>query len=244
MEEKENCVSLIMAFNTTTTSSFLLLLMSIMLFVACGSQTQQDTKAVSQPVTSAQSPSEGAQQRMIFFGNSLTAGYQLDPADAFPALIADRLDSLGYSYEVVNAGVSGETSSGGLERVDWVISKGVDVFILELGANDGLRGIPTEETRTNLTGIIAKVRAQNPKAKIILAGMLVPPNMGEDYSKAFGSIYPDLAEQLDVALIPFLLEGVAGDPELNLADGIHPTPEGHQLVMETIWQVLKEVIQA
>ena len=225
-----------------TPSPLILMLLSLMLCVACGSQTQQETKKASQPAAEEQAPAERNRQRMIFFGNSLTAGYQLDPADAFPALIADRLDSLGYNYEVVNAGVSGETSSGGLERVDWVISQGVDVFILELGANDGLRGIPTEETRTNLTGIVNKVRAQNPDVKIVLAGMLVPPNMGEDYSRAFGSIYTDLAKQLDLSLIPFLLEGVAGEPSLNLADGIHPTPEGHQIVMETIWKVLKELV--
>ena len=210
---------------------------------ACSSQPEkQPSNTPAETATTAPAESPSARMRMIFFGNSLTAGYQLDPAEAFPALIGDRLDSLGYRYDVVNAGVSGETTSGGLERVDWVISQGVDVFVLELGANDGLRGIPTAETRSNLKAIVDKVRGKNPKAQIVLAGMLVPPNMGEDYARDFGSIYPELATELDLALIPFLLEGVAGIPELNLADGIHPTPAGHKLVADNIWRVLKEVL--
>lgn len=211
---------------------------------ACGSGTDSTQKDVASADSTAtkQAPEAPAQKRMIFFGNSLTAGYQLDPADAFPALIGNRLDSLGYDYKVLNAGLSGETSSGGLERVNWVISQGVDVFILELGANDGLRGIPTAETRENLRGILEKVKAKNAAARIIIAGMQVPPNMGQDYASDFRAIFPELAEEYDAVLIPFLLDGVAGIPALNLADGIHPTEEGHKIVTENVWEAVKQVI--
>lgn len=228
------------------TLHFLLIPLFACLLAACGSnETQKNTAAADQPgdsTTSSDQPEATAQKRMIFFGNSLTAGYQLDPNDAFPALIGERLDSLGYDYKVLNAGLSGETSSGGLERVDWIIDKGVDVFVLELGANDGLRGIPTAETRENLKGILDKVRARNPMAKLIIAGMQVPPNMGPDYAEDFRSIFPELAEAYDAVLIPFLLEGVAGKPDLNLADGIHPTEEGYKIVTETVWDAVKQVI--
>lgn len=228
------------------TLQFLLIPLFVCLLAACGNnETQKNPSATDQPgdsATTSEQPEATAQKRMIFFGNSLTAGYQLDPNDAFPALIGERLDSLGYDYKVLNAGLSGETSSGGLERVDWIIDKGVDVFVLELGANDGLRGIPTAETRENLKGILDKVRAKNPKAKLVIAGMQVPPNMGPDYAEDFRTIFPELAEAYDAVLIPFLLEGVAGKPDLNLADGIHPTEEGHKIVTETVWEAVKQVI--
>ncbi len=179
---------------------------------------------------------------IIFFGNSLSAGYGLEPEESFPSLIQDRLDSLGYSYQVVNAGVSGETTSGGLARIDWVLSQPVDIFILELGGNDGLRGIDPVQTRRNLQAIIDKVRSKYPDARIILAGMMVPPNMGPDYSAAFSRIYPELARENDVALIPFLLEGVGGEPELNQPDGIHPNAEGARIVADNVWKVLEEMV--
>ena len=143
---------------------------------------------------------------MIFFGDSLTAGYGLDePSLAFPGLIQAKLDSAGMDYQVINAGVSGETSSGGMERIDWILSKPVDIFILELGANDGLRGIPIEETTRNLQAIIDKVKAKNDKARIILAGMQVPPNMGQRYTSAFNAMFPELAKKNNIELVPFLL---------------------------------------
>ena len=180
---------------------------------------------------------------MVFFGNSLTAGYGLDPREAFPALIQNKLDSLGLKYNVINAGLSGETTSGGNSRVEWVLNQKPDVFILELGANDGLRGIPLAETRANLQSIIDKVRIKNPEAIIVLAGMQIPPNMGPEYTSEFRTIFPELAESNEIALIPFLLDGVAGIPDLNQRDGIHPTAEGQIIVASNVWKVLGDLIQ-
>ena len=182
--------------------------------------------------------SQDGEKTIIFYGDSLTAGYGLDPESAFPAIIEEKLDNEGKNYRVVNAGVSGETSSGGLTRINWVLNQPVDIFILELGANDGLRGIPTDATIENLQGIIDKVYQKNPDCSIIIAGMMVPPNMGPDYSNKFASIFSSLSEKNNTALIPFLLAGVAGDPDLNLADGIHPNVEGHKIVAENIMEVL------
>jgi acyl-CoA thioesterase I len=180
---------------------------------------------------------------ILFFGNSITAGYGLDMSEAFPALIQQRLDSLGYSYHVINAGLSGETSAGGLSRIDWVLKTPVDIFALELGGNDGLRGISLDDTEKNLSEIIEKVRQSNPQVKIIVAGMQIPPNMGQEYTDQFKGIFPSLAEKHNTALIPFILEGVGGIPELNLADGIHPTPEGHKILADNVWAVLKPIIE-
>ena len=185
---------------------------------------------------------QDSKQSILFFGNSLTAGFGLDPQLAFPNLIQEKIDALGQEYTVINAGLSGETSAGGFSRIDWVMNQPFDIFILELGANDGLRGLPLESTRENLQGIIDKVKAKNPDIKIVLAGMMVPPNMGEDYSTEFVKIYPDLAKTNDISLIPFLLDGVAGNPDLNLPDGIHPNIEGHQIVAETVWGVLRPLL--
>lgn len=183
-----------------------------------------------------------ALKSILFFGNSLTAGYGLEPAAAFPALIQKKIDSLQLPYKVVNAGVSGETSSGGNSRIDWILKQPVDVFVLELGANDGLRGIPIQETRRNLQSIIDKVRARYPQAKLVMAGMQIPPNMGPQYANAFRDVFTDLARKNQMALIPFLLEGVGGEVKLNQDDGIHPTAEGHAIVAGNVWEVLKEVL--
>ncbi len=180
---------------------------------------------------------------ILFFGNSLTAAYGLDTEDGFPNLIQQRLDSLGMEYTVINSGLSGETTSGGLNRLDWVLNQDVDIFVLELGANDGLRGIPLKETRNNLQAMIDLVKAKNEDTKIVLAGMQIPPNMGQAYTSEFRNIFPTLAEKNDVFLIPFLLEGVAGIPDLNLEDGIHPTAEGQKIVAKNVWEVLKDVVQ-
>jgi acyl-CoA thioesterase-1 len=179
---------------------------------------------------------------IVFYGNSLTAGYGLSPAQAFPAIIQKKIDSLGLPYQVVNAGVSGETSSGGKTRIDWILRQPVDVFVLELGANDGLRGIPLSATRENLQSIIDRVIAKNPATKLVFAGMQVPPNMGEKYSTEFRNIYTDLAEKNEMTLVPFLLEGVGGEPSLNQEDGIHPTAEGHRVVADNLWQHLKSLL--
>jgi acyl-CoA thioesterase-1 len=181
-----------------------------------------------------------AKKTIVFFGNSLTAGFGLEPSQAFPALVQDIIDSLKLNYKVINAGVSGETSSGGLGRIDWILRQPLDVFVLELGGNDGLRGIPLSVTGKKLQAIIDKVKAKYPEAKIVLAGMQIPPNMGQDYTRIFKRIYPELASKNNIALIPFLLEGVGGNPDLNQQDGIHPNAEGAKIVAQNVWKILKE----
>ena len=192
---------------------------------------KRDTVGTNQP-----------RKNILFFGNSLTAGYGLDPAESFPSLIQQKIDSVQAPYKVVNAGVSGETSSGGNSRVDWILRQPVDVFILELGANDGLRGIPLAETKKNLQAIVDKVKAKYPRATLILAGMQVPPNMGPAYTAGFRTLFTDLAQKNGMHLIRFLLEGVGGVKELNQADGIHPTAQGAKIVAANVWTVLKEEI--
>ena len=179
---------------------------------------------------------------IVFFGNSLTAGYGVDPSEAYPALIQSIIDSLNINYKVINAGVSGETSAGGNGRIDWILRQPVDVFVLELGGNDGLRGIPLTETKKNLQAIIDKVKSKYPTAKIMLEGMQIPPNMGRRYATEFKNIYPELAVKNNTLLLPFLLKSVGGDPKLNQQDGIHPTAEGHKIVAQNVWSVLKEAL--
>jgi acyl-CoA thioesterase I len=177
---------------------------------------------------------------ILFFGNSLTAGYGIEEEDAFPGLVAQRVDSLGLDYRVINAGLSGETTASGLSRLDWFLEEEPAIFILELGGNDGLRGIAVEETKKNLKNMIQMVSSRYPNTRIILAGMQIPPNMGQAYTASFERIYPEVSQEENVTLIPFLLEGVAGEKELNLPDGIHPTEAGHKLVFATIWPFLQE----
>lgn len=180
---------------------------------------------------------------ILVLGNSLAAGYGLDPSQAFPALLQEKIDELGWDFEVINAGLSGETTAGGLRRIDWLLRSPVDVLILELGGNDGLRGIPPEVTRDNLRAIVKKTRERYPDVQIILAGMQVPPNLGETYTSAFRDLYPELAREESLHLVPFLLEGVGGVPDLNQPDGIHPTARGQQIVAENVWKVLKPVLE-
>ena len=232
-------------------SRFSLYALLFVIVAACSSQ--QDTQSAQQTSTAdttqltssdTATQNEEAKPTILFFGNSLTAGYGLDPDQAFPALIQEKLDSLGYDYQVINAGLSGETTASGNTRLDWVLERQpVDIFILELGGNDGLRGINPEETQRNLEAMIEKIRAVDPEIEIILAGMEAPPNMGPDFTSQFRQVFKDVAQKKNVSLIPFLLEGVAGEAELNLPDGIHPTPKGHQIVSETVWEVLKEKIE-
>lgn len=176
---------------------------------------------------------------ILFFGDSITAGYGIDEREAFPALIQQRLDSLELPWRVVNAGLSGETSAGGLRRIDWLLQQPVDLLVLELGGNDGLRGVSPIDTRLNLEDIIDRTRAKYSDVRIILAGMQIPPNLGPDYAAAFADVYPSVARSKQVELIPFILEGVGGIANLNLPDGIHPTVEGHKIVAETVWRGLK-----
>lgn len=181
--------------------------------------------------------------RILFFGDSITAGHGIEEQEAYPAIIQQKIDSLGWNYEVVNGGLSGETSAGGLRRIDWMLRQPVDVFVLELGGNDGLRGIDLDVTKSNLQKIIDKVDQKYPEAPIVLAGMQVPPNLGPDYTQKFRTMYPDLAEENDVKLIPFLLKGVGGNEELNQSDGIHPTAKGHKVLAENTWEVLEPILQ-
>lgn len=183
-----------------------------------------------------------APQVIVFYGDSLTAGYGLDPEVAFPALVEKALLDKGKEVKVVNAGLSGETSAGGLTRIDWVLRQRVDIFVLELGANDGLRGLPVEQTEKNLQAIIDKVKAKNPGVRIVIAGMMIPPNMGPDYARSFQKVFPRLASRNDATLIPFLLEDVAGDKNLNQADGIHPNIEGHKIVAKNVLNVLEPML--
>jgi acyl-CoA thioesterase-1 len=179
---------------------------------------------------------------IVFFGDSLTAGYGIAQEAAFPALIQEKIDAAGRPWRVVNAGLSGETTSGGVRRLDWILRQKVDIFVLELGGNDGLRGIPTETTRGNLLTMIKRVREKYPEARVVLAGMQIPTNMGAEYGEAFAAIYPAVAKETGAVLIPFLLEGVGGVPRLNLPDGIHPTEQGHRLVAETVWTFLSPLL--
>lgn len=212
----------------------------ISLLYACGSSENKNQETEEAPQDQTE---QKAQKTILFFGNSLTAGYGIDPEDAFAGLTQARIDSLGLDYRVINGGLSGETTAGGLSRLDWFLEEEPYLFILELGGNDGLRGIALTETKSNLLAIIDKVKAKYPETKIILAGMQIPPNMGPEYTQEFQEIYPAVAEEKNVTLIPFLLEGVAGDPELNLPDGIHPTEEGHKIVFETVWPFIEKEIR-
>jgi acyl-CoA thioesterase I len=179
---------------------------------------------------------------ILFYGDSLTAGYGLSPEEAFPALVEKKLNKADKKVKVVNAGLSGETTAGGLSRIDWVLRQPVDIFVLELGGNDGLRGLPVDQSRKNLQGIIDKVKAKYPDCKIVMAGMMVPPNMGKEYTEAFKRVYPDLAAKNKATLIPFILDGVGGIEKLNQADGIHPNAEGHQIIANKILPVFEKLL--
>ena len=184
------------------------------------------------------------QKVILFVGDSITAGYGLEPEQAYPAIIQEKIDAKSWQFKVINAGQSGDTSAGGLNRMNWLLKNRVDVLVLELGGNDGLRGLPVETTRKNLQAIIDRTRAKYPSAKIVLAGMMVPPNMGRDYGQKFSAIFPELAKKNNAVLIPFVLEKVGGVRELNLPDGIHPTAKGHEIVANNVWKVLEPVLQS
>ncbi|HVV53831.1 MAG TPA: arylesterase [Mucilaginibacter sp.] len=212
----------------------------MLILLSCGNN-QAASNGNRQAADSTNTSEPSHKKNILFFGDSLTAGYGLDDPsdDAYPAVIQQKIDSLKLPYEVINAGVSGETTAGGLGRIDWVLKKKVSVFVLELGANDGLRGIEVSDTHKNLQAIINKVKSKYPDAKIILAGMQVPPSMGSDYAGSFKAVFPQLAEKNKIQLIPFLLDKVAGIPKLNQGDGIHPTAQGAKIVAYNVWQVLK-----
>ncbi|HEX4668316.1 MAG TPA: arylesterase [Chthoniobacterales bacterium] len=179
---------------------------------------------------------------ILFLGDSLTAGLGVGEERAYPALIEKKIREKNLPFEVINAGISGDTTAGGLARLDWVLQKKIDVLVLALGANDGLRGLPVTQTKANLQAIIDRVKAKNPGVKIVIAGMQIPPNMGDDYTARFRQIFAELARENQATLIPFLLEGVAGHEDLNQADRIHPTAAGHKVVAENVWHVLEPLL--
>ena len=217
----------------------------VLLLVSCGDEASKKTQQEQQETTKTEvTETNTATKTILFFGDSLTAGFGLDDSnDAYPTIIQSIIDSLDLDYVVVNSGLSGETTSGGLGRINWVLNQKVDVFVLELGANDGLRGISLAETRENLQAIIDTVRKKYPEIPIILAGMQLPPNLGQDYTSEFKSIFEELTEKNDLEIIPFLLKDVGGIPELNLDDGIHPNVEGQKIVANNVWVVLEPLLK-
>lgn len=210
------------------------------ILTACGGAEEQKASKETKDSISTVVPEET--KNILFFGNSLTAGLGVEQDEAFPSIIANKIDSLKLPYQVINAGLSGETSAAGKSRIDWLLKQKVDIFVLELGANDGLRGIPVAETRKNLQSIIDQVKVKYPEVKLVITGMEVPPNMGSKYASEFRVIFPELAKKNNMALVPFLLDKVGGVPELNQGDGIHPTAEGHKIVAENVWVVIKDLL--
>ena len=180
---------------------------------------------------------------IVFLGTSLTAGYGLEESQAFPALIEERVRAEGLGFRVINAGVSGDTSAGGLRRLAWLLRMPVSVLVLELGANDMLRGQGVEQLRTNLETILERTREAHPSVKLVIAGMRAAPNLGREYGERFDAVYPALAEKYGAPLVPFLLEDVAARRHLNQADGIHPTAEGHELIARRMWEVISPVLR-
>jgi len=212
--------------------------------VSCGENTAEKEKNNAKEIIDAAAKKQKTadQKVILFFGTSLTAGMGLDPNEAFPAVIQEKIDSLSLPFEVVNAGLSGETTASGKNRINWVLNQKVDIFVLELGANDGLRGVPLTETKSNLQAIIDVVKEKNTDTKIVLAGMEIPPNMGEAYTSEFRNLFPELAKKNNLTLVPFLLQNVGGIKELNQPDGIHPTAEGQKILANNVWKVLKPVL--
>ena len=189
----------------------------------------------SQPVDSVIS--------VVFLGNSLTAGYGLSSHEAFPAILQRRVDELGWPVTTVNAGLSGETTAGGLRRLPWLMRSNIDILMIALGGNDGLRGLPPEDTQANLLRMIELAKSNNPDMVVILAGMEMPPNLGPDYTEAFQAVFPTVAQETGCHLIPFLLDGVGGVAELNQPDGIHPNAKGQQRLADNIWAVLGGILE-
>jgi acyl-CoA thioesterase-1 len=183
-------------------------------------------------------------RNILFLGDSITAGYGLDPAEAFPGRVQEKIDAKAWNFKIINAGQSGDTSAGGLSRLDWLLKNRIDVLVLELGANDGLRGLPVENTGKNLQAIIDRTKQRYPQVKLIIAGMKLPSNMGADYTRRFERLFVDLAKKNNAALIPFILEGVGGVRELNLTDGIHPTAKGHEIIAGNVWKALEPVLRS
>lgn len=214
----------------------------LLIMLSCNNQTKPVAPEQKKDTVKPATPAAAEKKNIVFFGNSLTAAYGLELSEGFPANIQRKLDSLNLPYKAINAGLSGETTAGGKSRVDWILQQPVDIFVLELGGNDGLRGIPLTETSQNLQAIIDKVKAKYPEVKILLTGMRIPPNLGKKYSEEFQQLYKIIADKNKTAFLPFLLEGVGGEEKLNQADGIHPTAEGQKIVANNVWGVLEGML--
>jgi acyl-CoA thioesterase-1 len=225
---------------------FFKICLGLLLLTGGAMSCQQDTSAehAKTAVNTGPAPVVSASRStIIFFGNSLTAAYQLSPEQGFPALIQMKIDTLQLPWQCINAGLSGETTADGVQRVVWVLQQPVDIFVLELGGNDALRGLPVAESKKNLQAILDKVKAKYPNCQLVVAGMQAPPNLGKAYATAFRDMFPALAKSNNAALIPFLLDKVAAIPALNLEDGIHPNVEGQKIVAENVWKVIEPIIK-
>lgn len=220
----------------------LLFVSSLLALFACQPSSTPATQTNGNTSPEANPATQPTRKSIVFFGNSLTAAYNLSPEQGFTAIIQRKIDSLGLPYTCVNAGLSGETTADGKNRIGWVLQQPMDIFVLELGANDALRGLPLDATRSNLQAILDQVKTERPACKLVLAGMLAPPNLGARYADTFREIFPTLAKANGATLVPFLLDGVAGVPSLNLEDGIHPNPDGQKIVAENVWEVLKPLL--
>lgn len=205
--------------------------------LGCEQPSREPRESTTPPVATADRPS------VVFLGTSLTAGLGLEPEQAYPALIQQKIDSAGLAFRVVNAGVSGETSAGARRRVDWLLREPVAVLVLETGANDGLRGLPPDSLRANIQAVFDRAKATPAAPKLVLVGMRVPTNYGRAYTERFQAVYPELAQGNGAELVPFLLDGVGGIPRLNQPDGIHPTAEGQRVMAETVWRVLGPLLR-
>lgn len=226
--------------NLFLSTSFL----AFLFLVSCGESPRKTTKIpVTEDNTTATDKIQVSNKKVIlFFGTSLTAGMGLELQEAYPAVIQHKIDSLQLGFTVINAGLSGDTSASGKNRIEWVLNQDIAVFVLELGANDGLRGVPLQETAANLQAIVDIVHAKNPATKIVITGMQMPPNMGLEYTTEFKEMFPKLARENKLALVPFLLEDVGGNPALNQDDGIHPTAEGQKILAANVWKVLEPIL--
>ena len=211
-------------------------------YVACRGARPEPTPSPSPSASASAARSNDDRPVILFAGTSLTAGLGLDPSEAYPALVQEKLDAAGLRYRVVNAGVSGETSAGARSRASWLLRQPVAVLVLETGANDGLRGQDPDATRANIQAVLDAARRQAPPPRLVLAAMEALPNYGEAYRRRFRAIYPELAKANRVTLLPFLLEGVAGEPTLNQPDGIHPTAQGHERIAENVWKALRPIL--
>jgi acyl-CoA thioesterase I len=211
----------------------------LLLLLGSASVLAQTAPASSVLGTSTATP----KKTIVFLGDSLAAGLGVQPQQAFPSLIEAKIRKRGLPFEVVNAGLSGDTTAGGLRRIDWLLQREIDVLVLELGANDGLRGLPVRNIKENLQAMIDKAKAKNPGVKIVIAGMRMPPNLGGQYADQFRQAFADVAKENNATMIPFLLEGVGGARELNQPDQIHPNPRGHQVVADIVWKTLEPLLE-